>query len=127
MLAGPEQAEQAVSLLNHAPLFNGIMELHVVSDTPPEVPYVWGRDRGWYVFKNPSIWQAKPREPLWTPPKDLFAPLRESGRVIIENMPHFERREATPYRHLYGFLYSFDVLCCSGLAHYIPKSGNVSG
>jgi hypothetical protein len=127
VLVDPAQAEQAMSLLNHAPLFNGILELGVVLDTLPEVPYVWGHNRGWYASKNPSIWQAKLREPLWTPPKDLFAPLRESRRVVIENMPHFEWREATPYRYLYRLLHSFDVLCCSGLARYIPKSGNISG
>jgi hypothetical protein len=73
------------------------------------------------------MWQAKLREPLWTPPKDLFAPLRESRRVVIENMPHFGRREAAPYMHLYRLLHSFDVLCCSGLARYIPKNGKISG
>jgi hypothetical protein len=73
-------------------------------------------------------------------PNDLFAPLRESRRLAIDNMPDLEGSDnsANPgslafevgraaFEPLYSLFSSFDVAAVSRPVKYVPKNKRLSG
>lgn len=64
-----------------------------------------------FASDAPALSQARLREPLSTYPKDMFKPLRESRRIILENFPPVEKMEAiaSAVRTIYRLLHGFNV------------------
>ena len=84
-------------------------------------------NRGWFASQDPSIWQANFREPLFTYPKNLFAPLRESRRMILDNLPNFTSDTNLIYARIYELFHRFDVACCGKPVVYVPRVAYLSG
>jgi hypothetical protein len=128
VLADPQQATAAVIELDNASLFDRRIELDILSATW-EQHRAFGLERGWYASGNTSIWHARLREPLWSYPKDLFAPVREYRRVIVENVPYprLDNSVSVTWKCLYELLYGFDVLSCSTVQVYKPKHSKING
>jgi hypothetical protein len=86
VLTNPEQATASLIKLDNATLFDRRVELDMMPETTKQ-RREFGLERDWYASNDPSISRARLREPLWSYPEDLFVPVRESRRVIVENVP----------------------------------------
>lgn len=118
----------AVEELNDQYLFDGRLEVSAVG-THRKLGHSAqighsariGLERGWYASRSPSVYDIKLREPRWEYPKALFAPLRESRRIIFENLPPTRGPEA-----VYNLLHDWNIIDTS-LTLYHRASSGISG
>jgi hypothetical protein len=80
--------------LHKAPLFDRRLQMEAVEGLRSQI---LSKDyqlvdlrRGWFANDQPDLQLVRIREPLMACPNDLFAPLRESRRLAVDNMPDCE-------------------------------------
>ena len=122
-----QQAREALATLNNMVLFNKRVDIRTLADVDPEdhlnIHLRIGIERGWYASQSPSLWEASLREPCWEYPSDLFAPIRESRCLVMENMspPDVIKSKADP--RVYELLHNFNILSCSEMLKSKVRQG----
>ncbi len=139
VLETPSQVVEAIKKLNRVPVFDRRVNLshleaglHTKATILPGLPIWFTQRLGWYATANPSLGLGTWREPLFTYPKKLFAPVLESRRVIIENLPDLtvvggKIGDPEILNSLYALFHRLDVHCCSSMMRYTPGSSQLSG
>lgn len=125
-------AKHAVTVLDKASVLDrrvrlGIMMEERLIDTKYRSCRI-NLESGWFASQDPVIFQANMRKPLTTYHYNLFAPLRESRRVVFENVP-------VPYKmtvnqvlsDLYRLSHTYDVLGIGQFFAYMPRNRALSG
>jgi hypothetical protein len=91
ILRTPGMVAQAIEELQSAPLFDGKVRLEATSEHPSgqmeDYSLQVDHRYGWHASKSPNPKQANIRQPSTTYPTDLFAPLRQSRRLVMDNFP----------------------------------------
>ncbi|KAF2823562.1 hypothetical protein CC86DRAFT_372496 [Ophiobolus disseminans] len=127
MLACTSEVEPAMVTLHDAYLFNRRIRIQRLTGYDPDLAYSIGIERGWFASEDLSIWQARLREPVTTYPSDIFAALRESRRVTVENLPRPQGIWNLIYSQLYHFLHEYNVQGTGGFFKYPPLVPWLSG
>lgn len=129
VLADLSPARLALSVLQNACLFNSRISISTLEShlrrKHLDCENILGVQRGWYA-SNDSPWQdAKLRQPHWTYPSDLFAPLRESRRLILFNLANKAHGQDVS-TGFYGFLHEFNVQSVGTRFKYTPQFGELT-
>jgi len=129
-LARSEDVEPAIATLNKAVVFDRRISIarrteehHVGIDRRFRV----GFQRGWFASRDPDILRARLREPLLAYPFNLFAPLRESRRVVLENLPYPLKAMNLLYSNIYSLLHGYNILGSGSFFRYKPRNPKLSG
>lgn len=123
MLLSVELAERAIKELDNAPLFDRRLKSRQFEPIVGDSSYI-NISFGWYASRSPILEHVQLRAANFKPPSDIFAPMRESRRVIVDNLPNYlpvhlrQRKGPVLKDRIYAMFHSFDVLCTSRVRSY---------
>ena len=117
-LSNSNMASRALEELNQAPLFDKRIRLQQFRPKPAK-PWRYPELRwGWHATSHSEWRYLKQRPPAFIRPTNIFAPMRESRRVIMDNLPSDTKLGQAVLEKTYDMFHSFNVLAINDVRRY---------